>query len=74
MNHTERTDDTVDQDTQNVDLSLNYDAVHAAGARPGLTLGLQGSYQDVDDKANPSASGETYQAFFTVALSWAPTY
>jgi hypothetical protein len=74
VNHTERTDDTVDQDTQSADFSLNYDAVRPAGARPGVILGLQGSYQDVDDKVDPSASGDTYQVFFTVALSWTPTY
>ena len=73
-NHTESTDDTIDRDTKYVDFSLNYEAVRSAGARPGVTLGLQGSYQDVDDNVDPSVSSDTYQVFFTVGLSWAPTY
>jgi hypothetical protein len=74
VNRNKRSDDTVDTETRNVDFSLNWAVAQPAGARPGFTLGLQGLYQDVDDKVDPSLSGETYEVFFTVGLSWAPTY
>ncbi|HUJ88126.1 MAG TPA: hypothetical protein VLX30_14855 [Burkholderiales bacterium] len=68
-----------DQITSDTTLGLNWVVVAANGQRPGLSLGLDGSYHSCRDKLASSSSfgavcENSYQAFVRMSISWMPSF
>ena len=64
--HDWSTNGSSDTVTSNTTAALNWVVETPHGVRPGVTLGMNGSYQDVSNKS------ATYQVFLLMSLSWAP--
>jgi len=66
-----------DEITSDTTLGLNWMVLAPAGVRPGVSLGLDGSYHSCRDKVTASTFGsaclDSYQAFLRMSVSWAPT-
>jgi len=54
--------------TNNTTAAVSWNVVTAHGVKPGVKLGMDGSYQDVTN------SNATYQVFLRMSLTWAPGY
>ncbi|MFZ1910426.1 MAG: hypothetical protein WAU52_15210 [Burkholderiales bacterium] len=67
-----------DQVTSDTTLGLNWVVVAANGQRPGMSLGLDGSYHSCRDKLAASSFGtvcvNSYQAFARMSISWMPSF
>lgn len=68
-----------DQITGDTTFGVNWTAVTAQGIRPGLGLGMDGSYHHCQDKAaDPTqpntACLDSYQLFLKISVSWMPAY
>ena len=67
-----------DQTTSDTTLGLNWLVVAANGQRPGMSLGLDGSYHSCRDKLAVSSLGaaclNSYQAFLRMSVSWMPSF
>jgi hypothetical protein len=67
-----------DQITSDTTLGLNWLVVAANGQRPGMSLGLDGSYHSCRDKLAASSFGavclNSYQAFLRMSVSWMPSF
>jgi hypothetical protein len=68
-----------DQITSDTTLGLNWMVVPANGQRPGMSLGLDGSYHSCRDKLVTSSSFgaacvNSYQAFLRMSVSWMPSF
>ena len=68
-----------DQITGDTTFGLNWTAVAAQGSRPGLGLGMDGSFHHCREKAadptQPSAAClDSYQVFLKLSVSWMPAY
>ena len=67
-----------DQTTSDTTLGLNWVVVAPNGQRPGMSLGLDGSYHSCRDKLAASSFGavceNSYQAFLRMSVSWMPTF
>ena len=68
-----------DQITSDTTAALNWVVVPAKELRPGLSLGVDGSYHDCRDKlagttTTFSACLTSYQAFLRLGISWMPTF
>jgi hypothetical protein len=68
-----------DQITGDTTFGLNWTAIAAQGIRPGLAVGMDGSYHHCEDKAadptQPTAAClDSYQLFLKLSMSWMPTY
>jgi hypothetical protein len=63
-------------DVRSVDTvgSLNWVVATVSGARPGLTLSLEGAHHDVDDKVNPANTRDSYELFVKAGISWLPRF
>lgn len=68
------TDDSENWVTNDVTGNINWTAVRPVGMRPGLTLALEGSYQDQADRLDPIADRDTYQVFMKAAIGWSPRF
>jgi hypothetical protein len=68
--------DTITSDTT---AALNWVVVPAKELRPGVSLGVDGSYHDCRDKLGGATSTinaclTSYQAFLRLGISWMPTF
>lgn len=68
-----------DQITSDTTLGLNWMVVAPSGQRPGMSLGLDGSYHSCRDKLAVSSSFgavcvNSYQAFVRMSVSWMPSF
>ena len=68
-----------DQITGDTTFGLNWTAIAAQGIRPGLALGMDGSYHHCENKAadptQPTAAClDSYQLFLKLSMSWMATY
>jgi hypothetical protein len=67
-----------DQTTSDTTLGLNWVVVAPNGQRPGMSLGLDGSYHSCRDKLAASSFGavcqNSYQAFLRMSVSWMPSF
>ncbi|NOZ11786.1 MAG: hypothetical protein GXP09_12215 [Gammaproteobacteria bacterium] len=77
LSYTNSSDSTSDQSsdrvTQTVDFNLTWQARRAQQNRPGISLWLQGQYQDIEDRINISQNISPYQVFLGATVSWSAT-
>jgi len=75
-NHNWSTDGTSDTISSNTLAGVSWILNASHGIEPGVTLGLDGSYQDIKNKSAFSAQPGTvmYQVFLRLTLAWAPVY
>ncbi len=73
LNKVKTTDNSQQATTHDVTGSLNWNLAQPQGARPGVTVSLEGQLHDVDDRITTSNTINTYQVFLKVAISWLPT-
>jgi hypothetical protein len=68
--------DDASLDTRSVDTvgSVNWIVATVSGARPGLTLTLEGAHHNVDDKVNPANTRDSYELFVKAGISWLPRF
>jgi hypothetical protein len=62
-----------DSQTQDVTGSLTWMAVPARESKPGVTFSVDGRYHDAEDQGAVTAIPSTYQVFFKMGVSWAPS-
>jgi len=67
------------QITSDTTVALNWVVVPAKELRPGLSLGVDGSYHDCRDKLGGATTAfgaclTSYQAFLRLGVSWMPTF
>ena len=74
--HDWATDASNDSVTRDTTASLNWVVDTARGAKPGITLGLDGSYHNVSNNSGMSmqSAGSMYQVFLRLSLAWSPSY
>jgi hypothetical protein len=65
---------SADTRTKDIIAALNWIAYPAMGARPGLTLSLEGQYHDLDDRVYDANTLNTYQVFLKATVPWSPTW
>jgi hypothetical protein len=68
-----------DQVTSDTTLGMNWVVIAASGQRPGVSLGLDGSYHSCRDKLAAAGSFgafcvNSYQAFARMSVSWMPSF
>ncbi|MBU1424071.1 MAG: hypothetical protein KKH12_06410 [Gammaproteobacteria bacterium] len=70
------TDGSNDSVTSDTTASVNWVVDTPHGAKPGITLGMDGSYHNVSNKSGMSTQplGSMYQVFLRVSLAWSPSY
>ena len=63
-------------DTRSVDTvgSLSWIVATASGARPGLTVTLEGARHNVDDNVNTANTRDSYELFVKAGISWLPRF
>ena len=64
--HDWSTNGSSDTVTSNTTAAVGWALATPHGVRPGVTLGMDGSYQDVSNRS------ATYQVFLRMSLTWAP--
>ncbi|HEC11860.1 MAG TPA: hypothetical protein ENI80_01165 [Acidiferrobacteraceae bacterium] len=75
VNTTEEISDlSADRITQTVGFNLTWYARQARQNRPGVSIWLQGQYQDINDKVNTSQNTSPYQIFLGATVTWPTTY
>lgn len=66
-----------DQIIGDTTLGLSWAALQAKGIRPGLALGMDGSYHQCRDKVASQGAApclDSYQLFLKMSVSWMPAY
>jgi hypothetical protein len=63
-------------DTRSIDTvgSVNWIVVPVGGAKPGLTLTLEGAHHNIDDKVNTANTRDSYELFIKAGISWLPRF
>jgi hypothetical protein len=74
LNKVKTTDNSQRATTHDVTGSLNWNVAQAQGARPGMTVSLEGQLHDVEDRITTSNTVNQYQVFLKVAISWLPSF
>ncbi len=74
INRQQMDDGTINTRSNDVIANVNWLAIPAQGAQPGLSLSLDGQYHDVDDRAFTTNNQNSYQIFLKASLSWRPTF
>ena len=67
-------DGSRDSKVTSVTGNLQWNAIRAQGAQPGLSLALDGLYTDTEDSVSAENSRHNYQVFLRLIISWLPTY
>lgn len=62
----------IDRETTDYTVAVNWVIKNPRENKPGLTLSLQGSRNEVDDKIDPTLSTDTTQVFLTATIGWNP--
>ncbi|OGI39683.1 MAG: hypothetical protein A2140_03775 [Candidatus Muproteobacteria bacterium RBG_16_62_13] len=73
LNKVKTTDNSQQATTHDATGSLNWNLAQPQGARPGVTVSLEGQLHDVDDRITTTNTINNYQVFLKVAVSWLPT-
>lgn len=73
LNKVKTTDNSQHATTHDVTGSLNWNLSQPQGARPGVTVSLEGQLHDVEDRISTANTVNNYQVFLKVAVSWLPT-
>ncbi len=73
LNKVKTTDNSQQATTHDVTGSLNWNLAQPQGARPGVTVSLEGQLHDVDDRITATNTINNYQIFLKIAVSWLPT-
>jgi hypothetical protein len=67
-------DGSRDSQVTSVTGNLQWNAIRAQGAQPGLSLALDGLYTDREDSVSAANSRHNYQVFLRLGISWFPTF
>jgi len=73
LNKTRTTDNSQHATTHDITGSLNWMVSQPQGARPGVTVSLEGQVHDVEDRIVTANTVNNYQVFLKVAVSWLPS-
>ena len=73
LNKVKTTDNSQHATTHDVTGSLNWNVAQPQGARPGMTVSLEGQVHDVDDRITTTNTINNYRVFLKVAISRLPT-
>ena len=74
LNRPWTTDDTSDNRTETMALTLSWVVVPQREQRPGLTLTLTGNYSDYEDYVTAGSDSTNYQVFLKALIGWSGTY
>lgn len=74
VNRQQMDNGTINTRSNSVIANMNWLVYPAQGLQPGLTLSLDGQYQDVDDRAFVANNRNTYQVFLKASMSWLPVF
>jgi hypothetical protein len=74
LNRPWTTDDTSDNRTETMALTLSWVVVPPRESRPGLTLSLTGNYSDYEDYVTVGSDSTNYQLFLKALIGWSGTY
>ena len=79
LNHVEAPGDgifaaPVDTETKYYSFLVNYKVVEPKGNKPGLSVSLTGSRNEIENNADPAQSTETTQVILSLTVGWSPTY
>lgn len=74
LNRTEASDGSQDGRSASVTASFAWTVVPAREVRPGLTLSLDGQYNDLEEGGAFPVDQSHYQVFLKAAVSWLPSW
>jgi hypothetical protein len=74
VNREEASDHTLDRSTSITDFNLVWQLRKPRVNKPGVSVWLQGQYQDIDDRVDAGASSSPYQVFLGTTIAWPYRY
>lgn len=74
LNREKASDDSINRKSHIVDFNLSWQVRQPKNNRPGITVWLQGQYQDVKDEVEWSTANNPYQVFLGATITWPYSY